>query len=262
MSAETASPEWTTSPRDPAGPRLGDPALAGGLRAGEVHVWRAAAAAADPRVWEAPLAPAEQDAAARFAFDRDRRTYRVAHGLLRAVLSGYLDEDPAGIVLVAGTAGKPELAGGSGLRFNLTHSAGAAIVALAWERRIGVDLESTQAAGDLAPAMRSTLAPDELALIAATPELQRTVAFLQTWTRKEALLKAAGVGLNHNPRDYPVGDPVATPSTGTHAVVAFGTHWTIADLTVGPAWRGAVAVEGDARPLRLFCLGWSGPTGR
>jgi 4'-phosphopantetheinyl transferase len=257
--AVNASPEWARPPPDCAELRLTDWRLLRGLRDGEVHVWRAAAGAADARVWEAPLALAEREAAGNFAFDRDRQTYVLAHRLLRTVLSAYLDVDAAEITFAAGAFGKPELAAHGGLCFNLTHSAGAAMVALAWEQRIGVDLESTQARVDLDSVMRSTLAPPERALIEAMPQAGRSAAFLQLWTRKEALLKAEGVGLSHNPRDYSVAESVTMSPAATSVAVAFGTRWMITDLEVGAAWRSAVAVGGGARPFRLFCLGWTGP---
>ena len=93
----------------------------------EVHVWRAALDRDDPeveRLWAA-LTPDERERAQRFHFDRDRRRFVVARGVLREILGRRLALAPAMIRFAYNEYGKPSLReDAGGLRFNASHSAG------------------------------------------------------------------------------------------------------------------------------------------
>jgi 4'-phosphopantetheinyl transferase len=93
--------------------------------------------------------------------------------------------------------GKPSLSGQhSGLRFNLSHSGGIALVAVTLERELGVDLEQySESKADEAVAEKY-FSPREFACFDAVSEDLRTRVFLNCWTRKEAYIKARGMGLS------------------------------------------------------------------
>src|SRR5947209_9528837 len=79
----------------------------------------------------ATLSPAERVRAGRFCFPVDARRFIAAHGWLRNVLGDTLGIAPAQLALTDGP-GKPRLADDeAGLRFNLSRSAGLALVAVA-----------------------------------------------------------------------------------------------------------------------------------
>src|SRR5687767_3102433 len=90
------------------------------------------------------LAPDERDRAERFHFPSDRRHFINARGVLRVVLSRYLDAAPAELQFCYGPFGKPSLTpqfGGDALRFSVSHSHGLALYAFTRGREIGIDLE-------------------------------------------------------------------------------------------------------------------------
>ena len=116
---------WNSPPVDPA------------LQPGEVHVWRAfldnyASRLADLR---SSLSEDERSRAGRFHFARDQVHFTVGRGFLRSIVARYLRQEPAQLRFGYGSNGKPFLAtplGNRSLQFNLSHSHGIALLALAF----------------------------------------------------------------------------------------------------------------------------------
>lgn len=88
----------------------------------------------------------------------------------------------------------------SELRCSLSHSGGLALVAVTLGADVGADLESTGRDTSDWVVWRHVLTADELSSIPAAPA-DRRIALLALWTAKEAVLKAAGVGLSLDPRE-------------------------------------------------------------
>lgn len=162
----------------------------------EVHIWQIDLTLPQPPAWAASLDAAEQARAARFATAALQLAFRRAHGALRAVLAHYTGRAPAALAFVQGPYGKPALASGE-LQFNLTHSGTLALLAVAPPHApIGIDIESLeQRRIDVATLFDMACHDSEkAALLALSGEAQRH-AFMALWTRKEAYLKALGLGL-------------------------------------------------------------------
>lgn len=136
----------------------------------------------------------ERERAARLHDPLLRRRYIAAHSALRQLLGWRLGCDPAALVLTVDRHGKPSLPGGRPA-FNLSHSGGWALIALADDGAIGVDLELGERLGEVDRLAERLFADGELAAFRALPHAARTRAFLTAWARKEAALKALGLGL-------------------------------------------------------------------
>ena len=132
--------------------------------------------------------------AERFHSDLNRCRYIAGRAALRQVLADRLGCSPAAIRFSYGTNGKPMLEGARGdFEFNLAHSGGDAVIALAAGAAVGVDIELRRPIADvesLARLVFSDIERRELEL-ASDP----ASAFLNGWTRKEAYVKALGLGL-------------------------------------------------------------------
>ncbi len=149
--------------------------------------------------WRAELSAEEQARAARFRQPDDVARWVLGRTALRRILGARLRCSPEAVSLVPGPNGKPVLPPESPpWQFNLSHSGDWLLLALAWRRRVGIDVEAW---GDLEYAALAELAfaPEERAALAAAPVVQRAATFFATWTRKEALLKARGLGLGAFP---------------------------------------------------------------
>jgi 4'-phosphopantetheinyl transferase len=122
----------------------------------------------------------------------ERRGVRWANARagLRELLGRYLDADPAGLAIVEN--GKPRLDPPSPLRFNLSHSGDVAVVAVASEREVGVDVEAVEDRDVARLARRMFLAAEQAAVAEAADPL---LAYHRHWVAKEAFAKATGKGL-------------------------------------------------------------------
>lgn len=214
------------------------------LEYGEVHLWRARleTGAGRMRGFYEALSPDEQARAERFRFQRHRDRFVVAHGLLRDILARYLGTDPKRLHFRYGPQGKPALTrdcGGDFLQFNLSHSQGTALYALACGREVGVDLERIRPDWVDDQVAERLFSLQEVAILRRLPQRERQEAFVRCWTRKEARVKACGRGITTHP------EPDDQATTGC-------VLW---ELALDPDLVAAVAVEGG--DFRLKCWRWS-----
>jgi 4'-phosphopantetheinyl transferase len=142
------------------------------------------------------LSADERAKAARFVFERDRRRYLAAHVALRRALAECVGRAPADLRFVTGAFGKPSLVDDAGWSFSLSHSGDVAVIALAQQGPIGVDLELQRDVPDALALAALNFTPSECEQLRALSGPERGAAFLQCWTRKEACLKAIGSGLS------------------------------------------------------------------
>jgi 4'-phosphopantetheinyl transferase len=147
----------------------------------------------------------ERSRAERFLFGEDRRRFLAAHHALRHVLGRALGREPGALAFEADAQGKPRLLAAPGLEFNLSHSVHECLIGTSTRRPIGVDVEVMQPVVDADALARRHFTPSELEQWERAPAASRERVFLQGWTRKEACLKAVGVGLSAQPRRIEVG---------------------------------------------------------
>jgi 4'-phosphopantetheinyl transferase len=230
------------------------------LAPGEVHLHRICLDQPDERVraLAAVVSTDENERAERFRFARDQRRYIVGRACLRLLLAHYLEgerSDPHSITLQYGSHGKPELVGPvsvPSLKFNLAHSDQLALVALTWDHALGVDLERIRPLAALEPVAERYFAPEESAALRDLPMPARQAAFFRCWTRKEACLKARGVGLSVGL--HSLAEPIGMGNTA-HLVGDVGragevARWHLRSLVPFPGYAAALAV--DAAPQRLL----------
>jgi len=153
------------------------------------------------------LSVQERERAARFAFEHDRERYLRAHAALHALLAAAgAPAGPSGTVaLDTGPWGKPSVRDARGLHFNLSHSAALAVVALSDGAEIGVDVEIVRPIPDAPQLAQAHFSDGEQAALRDLPADHRDLAFLRCWTRKEAVVKALGIGIGLDLRALDVG---------------------------------------------------------
>jgi 4'-phosphopantetheinyl transferase len=227
----------------------------------EVHVWRASLDRSEKETQqlERTLAVEERARAERLMLPRSRHYFIVGRGLLRAILGNYLNCLPQTLHLEYSPQGKPALIGlreAKELHFNVAHSNGLVLFAVAWNRAVGVDLEYVRADLTESRIAQRFFSPRENAGLSGLPVQQRREAFYTCWTRKEAYLKARGVGLTLplDQFDVSVAPGEAPVLLATRDDPQEAGRWTLCDLAPGPGYRGSLAVEG--RSWRLWCGAW------
>jgi 4'-phosphopantetheinyl transferase len=226
----------------------------------EVHVWRATlhqpqeAIAVGMRI----LSVDERARAEKFHFEADKRRHIIGRGMARTLIGHCLHRPPDGLKFAYNGFGKPSLAPDTGpsIEFNISHSGELVLVALAYGRTLGVDVESMQremATGEIATRFFS---PNECRVLSSLPADAQCAAFFACWTRKEAYLKARGDGLSLPLDQFDVAFlPGEKPRLlETRHDPAEAGRWTMCALEPGHGCAAALAVEGSQ--WKLACWDW------
>jgi 4'-phosphopantetheinyl transferase len=162
----------------------------------DLHVWTVALDGRSPS--DDACSAAEHARAARFVRPRDAAAFLQAHDALRRILARYVGGAPRALDFAAGIWGKPELAGAAadaGIAFNLTHSGDCALIAIARDRSVGIDVELGRAMPEAAGIARRILGEEAAAALAPLAGDARDELFFQLWTAHEACIKAVGRAL-------------------------------------------------------------------
>jgi len=188
----------------------------------------------------------------RFHFDRDRMRFIAARAQLRMILARYLARDPEMITFSYGPRGKPHIAESVG--FNLSHSDDLAVVAVALERNVGVDVEAIRTMKERDRIAGRFFSAGENAALLGVPESERTKAFLRCWTLKEAYVKATGDGLAHPTESFDVafGLGEQTELLRVDQEPEEASRWRLMGFSPAPNFVGALAVEGHDWEQRRF----------
>ncbi len=141
------------------------------------------------------LSKDELERAKRYHFERDRIRFTVARGLLRCILSAYLHMEAHKISFQYGPYGKPYVDNMT-VQFNVSHSEDRILIGVGYHHPLGVDIEHISRSVDIADIAKRFFTAREAQHIQYLKGEAQQQAFFNVWTRKEALLKAVGAGLN------------------------------------------------------------------
>jgi 4'-phosphopantetheinyl transferase len=231
------------------------------LEKNEIHVWRASLdlPAIEMHQLQTTLTQDERNRAARFYFQKDRERYIACRGFLREILGRYLNGAPSEIRLSYGPCGKPELASSMCRRdisFNVSHSHGLALIAIAREREVGVDIEYIRQGVEIESIAEHFFAPSENAVIRALTGCQQRETFYQCWTRKEAFLKARGDGMTCPLDQFEVSVEPGSPAAllSAHGDSRESMRWSLQELAIDDGYVATVAAEGQG--WHVICWEW------
>jgi 4'-phosphopantetheinyl transferase len=170
---------------------------------------------------------------------------------MRTVLSLYVGVGAGDIVFSYGEFGKPLLQGVGGVHFNLSHSGQLAVLAVSTSGPLGVDIESVRPLPDMLDIARRFFCPEEIAELEELHGEARVAAFFACWTRKEACLKALGVGLSLAPDQVCVtANPRLKPTVRRLAADEAPESWRLTDLHIDDRHVAALAHQGPPLAIR------------
>jgi 4'-phosphopantetheinyl transferase len=235
------------------------------ITSSEVHVWRAELdrPSTDIKQFVQILAPEEQQRAERFRFEKDRKKFVVARGLLRTILARYLSRygvtSPDQVVFSYSNKGKPAIANAypaGELCFNVSHSHQMALYAIALNRQVGIDLEYIRSIDAVALAQRFFL-PSEAAMIQSLIGADQHQAFFKVWTQKEAYLKATGDGLGRLASvEVALTEPMRLVSVDGNVQIA--AQWFVQEIAVNPGcaidYAAALVAKGTQPDIHYFSI--------
>jgi 4'-phosphopantetheinyl transferase len=222
----------------------------------EIHVWNAALDRGGDSLgqMEASLSPDERARADRFHFTNDKNRFVAARGLLRKLLGAYLRKSPAELEFSYGQHGKPALSGensASGLCFNLSHSSGLAVYAIARQRNLGVDVEHIRPDFAGENIAKRYFSEREARGLQELPPEERVKGFFHCWTRKEAYLKATGMGLQIPLDSFSVSVSSDEPA---HFLGGVERCWHLDAHDPTDGYVAALAYDGGPGSIRYFCV--------
>lgn len=226
----------------------------------EVHIWRAELdlPASSVQTLAQTLAADEWQRASQFRFSRDRSRFIAARAALRGILGRYLKRDPRTLRFSYNEYGKPALieeTEGRPLFFNLAHSHNLAVYAITHRGDIGIDLEHSASDGaNYDQIAERFFSPNEVRVLQAIPAESKQEAFLNCWTRKEAYIKARGLGLSLDLQLFDVsltpGEPAAFLAIREEGQES--ANWSLYDFAPGPGYIAALAVQGEPASIAYW----------
>jgi 4'-phosphopantetheinyl transferase len=194
----------------------------------------------------------ERERMQRFHFAADADRYAIVHANVRRILAPYINQPAEKIAFRTGPFGKPELAGDTSLKFSLSHSHTTALLAVDPELPLGVDVEDLK---PIEPEVADKhFSATELSMLRGLQGDEWLTGFYRCWTRKEAILKAEGVGLS---RDLDSFDISLLPDQKAELVSTrqhFSNWWALHDVSLSPHIIAALAAARSQAQIVRFHL--------
>ncbi|WP_405065317.1 4'-phosphopantetheinyl transferase superfamily protein [Kribbella sp. NBC_01510] len=188
----------------------------------------------------------EQRRLAAYRRDEDKARFLLGCTMVRRLLAARFSLPAAKVRLDRSCpdCGKPHgKVRADGVELSVTHSGGLVGVAIG-DHPVGLDVEKVDPGIDIDAVGPLCLAPEEVRGLAQYDGIARAKAFTQVWTRKEAVVKATGVGVRADLQTVVVG-PLDQPAE----VWEWAQHTgQLTDLEVGADHAAALAVL-RAEPL-------------
>lgn len=201
----------------------------------------------EARAWQPWFADAhaliddrERERAGRQRRAQDRETLTLAYAMHRLLLAQVLHIPPAAVALGRDDLGCPRLADGA-LHTSLSHAQDWVAVAIAAGGPVGIDLEPAARAPELPDIAARICHPSEAAALAGLDAQERAAELLALWVRKEAFLKAEGIGLAREMADFQAADGDRLPSASVP-----GEYMHVRMVEAGPGCVVAIAGPVDA----------------
>lgn len=226
----------------------------------EVHIWSASVDVTPSRIETLShvLSPDEVKRANRYYFERDTNRYIIARGVLRHILSRYCNRHPGELKFVYNEYGKPALAGHDMLRFNVSHSGEQVLYGISWGREIGVDIERVRPFKTARQIVDKYFSDYERKEFYCVPDQLKDEAFFACWTRKEAYIKAQGMGLSLPLNQFSISFLPNEPARliETRHDKREKKRWSLKEIIVNAGYMAAAVIEGHGYLFKNLKWAW------
>ncbi|MDR3624654.1 MAG: 4'-phosphopantetheinyl transferase superfamily protein [Chlamydiales bacterium] len=194
---------------------------------GPISIFSADYATEEPSSWEKLLSEEELKKAYAYTFHDKKSEFIICRGIMKQLLSNYIKLPIQEIIIHYTPAGKPFLANEKAF-FNISHSNGKALFALSATTQMGIDIEMIRPIKELFTIAKNYFSNEEKKILQNCSESEKEKTFFKLWTKKEAVLKAAGTGFNK---------PFPEPTS----------HYIIKELSPFPGYVGFLAYSATNR---------------
>jgi 4'-phosphopantetheinyl transferase len=200
------------------------------------------------------LDPSERARWERLKSPKASDEFLAGRSFLRRVLGQFTDRNPAHVRFSYNPMGRPELAPEMPrLGFNLSHSHGLGLLAVAQAERVGIDLEQIRPMADMMGLARRYFAARELAALEILDPSARLERFFSIWTSKEAFIKAHGAGVSYGLERVEIA--LADDGTPFFAQLAENDHpedWSLICLEPATGFPAALVLHGRTRAVSCY----------
>jgi 4'-phosphopantetheinyl transferase len=192
------------------------------------------------------MQPDEIVRANRYFKTNDKNRFIVSRGALRNVLGKYLNQLPATIEFEKGINKKPYIknTGDIDLYYNMSHSGDWILLAIS-SSEIGVDTEFVNQSFDYKEVIQENFSTPEINYLDKNLSAER---FFMLWTRKEALLKATGKGLDDELKLIPCLDGIHFVQS---SVMASTDNWRVSSFELYEQYIASIAHTPITTQLRF-----------
>ena len=155
-----------------------------------------------------------------------------------------------------GRYGKPALQDEPSLRFNLSHSEDQVLYAFAYHQEVGIDIEQIRPLGDIDGLAHHVFSAQEQAVLQHLCPPEKEASFYACWTRKEAFIKALGMGFSMplDSFDVTVRHDEAPLLLQVRERPEDVTRWTFYQLPIDGPYAATLAIEGHINAV--VCWRW------
>jgi 4'-phosphopantetheinyl transferase len=185
----------------------------------------------------------EKERAKWYLQARDRNRFIISRAALRIILARYVNQQPSLIQFETGLNKKPFLKSFP-VHYNVSHSGDWIGIAVA-NNPVGADIEQLVPAFDYRDIVAEYFSPEEAKYISEDHAHSR---FFLLWTRKEALTKATGKGLDDDMKFVPAlnGEYEVEPN-----LLRSASDWEVNSFELSPGYLAACATAEPAGHLRF-----------
>ncbi|ADG93868.1 4'-phosphopantetheinyl transferase [Arcobacter nitrofigilis DSM 7299] len=162
-----------------------------------VHIWKIEIDKISEDIYKYSelLTPDELNRANKYRISNKKKAYITTRITLKILLKYYLDNDSYSITLYKNNYGKIYIKG-SNLYFNISHSTDMSIITFSRNNEIGIDLENMNCDSNIIDISTRYFTKRERLWIKNLALEKQKEAFIYCWVRKEAYIKALGLGLS------------------------------------------------------------------
>jgi 4'-phosphopantetheinyl transferase len=164
--------------------------------------------------------------ASLFAKENDRNLFITAHYALDSILKDVFHISP---IILVDQYGKPFIKGHP-IQFNISHTENRVLLGFS-QNAIGIDIEKITALPDLDLLIEYSMHPDEIYFLNAQEPLHKLQLFYRLWTKKEALVKAMGIGLGKELSSFTLKSTLEDDS------------WNAYEISINDRYSAAIATQ-------------------
>ena len=211
----------------------------------DIHIWKLWLPAASNQISAAAslLIAGESERANRYLHEKNKQRFILSRAMLRSIVSKYTGAKPAEVVFST-TGNKKPCVAGSDLQFNVSHSGDMVLIAIA-DIPIGIDVERVDDHFDFSEVLPVCFCREESDMV----ERHGKEYFYRYWTRKEALVKASGSGLDSSMQLLPCMDGVHEMLPG---IAGLEGDWVVNNFVAEAGYVSCIAYPSLDKRLKGF----------